>query len=183
MRVELPRTCKGSEILNAFWQAADVERPGIDKWVPEYIEGRTEYDASSLKCIAVKGINALRHVQERKYIFWGELVWREDRGECAQLPAIRLKTIREDLDYNAIDVDISVYISSGLFEAGDWYDASRTSFLAWELDSFRPVFEMIVARMIEILKKASETHSELEAKTKKASPPFMVLPSRINGGS
>lgn len=188
MIVELPRACKGSEILDAFRQAADLERPGVDKWIPKEIEGRTEFDAATMRCVVERGINAIRHklIRYRKYIFWGEEIveWVEDRKECANLPAIRLETIREDLDYNFVDIDISVYIRSGCNVAEGWYDASRTSFFDWELNNYLPVFEMIVAKMIGILKKESEFKNELASvdasKIKKEPPPLMILPSRAN---
>ncbi len=187
MRVELPRACRGSEILDAFRRAAQINPSSFYKWTLKDLEGTTEYSSSLSQFVTAKGVDVIRNefYKSRKYIFWGEeeVGWMENRDEV-----IRLNPVREDFYYNVIDIGISVYVSEKdeLPLRDGWYDALITSCLNHQyspiLKNYKPVFEEILTKMIEILKESSNGTMkvdglEVESKVKKGPPPPIILPN------
>ncbi len=185
MRVELPRGCRGKEILDAFRRAAQINPSSFYKWTLKDLEGKMEYSSSLSRCVTAKGVDVIRHELRKslKYIFWGEekVEWLEQSNEV-----IRLKPVREDLYYKVIDIEISVYVREvdELPVPDGWHDALTTPCLdhSSALKNYKPVFEEILTKMIEILKESSNETVRVdvlegESKVKKGPPPPIVLPN------
>jgi len=83
MKVKLPKRCTGQQILDAFTAAvADMEAPLESKLVTKQEVDRYEYQPGSVKLV-IAGVTCFLNTMrlKKKYIFFGDKVWKEDGVE------------------------------------------------------------------------------------------------------
>lgn len=77
MRVNLPRSFTGKEIMEAFKKAIPTEIPEKEKWDIEEFDGRFEYEPGSAIRVFFKKIILFALVWEKKHIFSKEFKWKD----------------------------------------------------------------------------------------------------------
>ena len=138
MLINLPRQCSGQEIVDAFKAASSFQESPEKKWCASEVIDEFQYEPGSvLQTIRSIGVKAVPHFFKKRWVFFGEKVWKEDYNPSFTLQSVVLKG-------NYEKVDIKVAYIYDVNQAGNSFVATNPHHP--EFEHVRPQFEKILAR-------------------------------------
>ncbi|MDP3954539.1 MAG: hypothetical protein Q8Q06_03940 [bacterium] len=144
MLVKLPRTCSGSEIVEAFKAAAQFEEGPGKEWRAVEVNKEFQYEPGSvLQTIRSVGVLVRPYFLKKKWILFGERVWEQSLQTKFKLSALNLSR-----HYHEVEVEIEHVYEFDVY--------SRYKFIVNDPNSehfedIRLQFERVIAGLYSIL--------------------------------
>lgn len=135
MRVKLPRSCSGAEIVDAFKAAATFDE-GENRWKAYEIGVTHQYEPGSVRqTIRSKGAETFPSYLRKKWIFFGKKVWKPNAWKTFRLNPVMLSDTYSE-------VEIAVEYIYNVDQGGFQHVATNPNHPQFE--DIRPQFERII---------------------------------------
>ena len=102
MKVKLPRSCIGQEVLEAFKEAVSFSKSATDRWVSEELAGEKLYVSGSVRVITKSmGARVSHYKFTKRWILFGRRVWRKSNFQ-----SFVLNPVIPEEKYTIVDIDV-----------------------------------------------------------------------------